>query len=334
MLTPPNPEIPNANPLVTVIVLSYNHSRFILETLESVKAQTYKHTELIILDDCSSDDSVVIIGRWLRKNAIECTFVRHEKNQGICKSLNDALSHATGKYVSMIASDDLWLPDKIDRQVAIMESQPESVGVLYSDAFQIDENGLHLPEMLIASCRNLPEIPQGQILDALLKGNFIGGQTALIRRRCYDKVGMYDENLPWEDWDMWMRMARHYSFLYSPMPAAKYRIHEQSFSHSDPVRMLKDSFKICLKQFRLGDLTENQRSILTATLLNLSEELYKRNDAESRDMLLAIRRATGNKRAGWMYRFARFGVSFRNWQRANDLRIKLRHFPEWLYKRQ
>jgi len=103
-----------------MIVLSYNHSRFILETLESVRAQTYKNTELIILDDCSSDDSVSIIERWLQENAIACTFIRHQKNQGICKSLNETLAVATGKYISMVASDDLWLPDKIARQVEIM----------------------------------------------------------------------------------------------------------------------------------------------------------------------------------------------------------------------
>ncbi len=313
-------------------MLSYNQSRFVRETLESIKSQTYRNTELIIIDDCSTDDSVTVIECWLQENAVQCNFIRHQKNQGICKSLNEAVGLTTGKYVSMVASDDIWLPDKIERQVAIMESQPGTVGVLYSDAFQIDENGRPLPEMFIASCRNLHEMPQGQILDKLLQGNFIAAQTALVRRVCYDEVGLYDEDLPWEDWDMWMRIARRYSFLYSPTPAAKYRVHAKSFSHSDPARMLKDSFKICLKQFRVGDLNESQRLTLTGTLLNLSEELYKRKDVESREMLSTLCQVTRNKRAEWMYRFARFGVSFRNWQRANGLRTKLRFFPVWRYK--
>ncbi|HKV79625.1 MAG TPA: glycosyltransferase [Candidatus Sulfotelmatobacter sp.] len=339
MLTPSQSNQVAANqlvtvPVVTMIVLCYNQSRFVLETLESVKAQTYKSTELIIIDDCSTDDSVAVIERWLRENEIQCIFIRHEKNQGICKSLNEALAITTGKYISMIASDDIWLTDKIERQVEIMESQPESVGVLYSDAFQIDEDGNSLSQMLIATCRKLSELPQGQILSSLLEGNFIGGQAALVRRSCYDEVGLYDENLPWEDWDMWMRIARRYTFLYSPAPSAKYRIHQKSFTRSDPARMLKDSVQICLKQFRLGDLTDNQKSTLAGTLVNLSEELYKRNDVESARMLLAIWRATRHKRAGWMYRFARFGVSFRNWQRADSCRIKLRHFYERLRKSQ
>ena len=191
-----------ADPLVSTIVLSYNQSRFVLETLESVKAQTYKSTQLIIVDDCSSDDSVATIERWLHENRIDCTFIRHKKNEGICKSLNDALAVSSAKYVSMVASDDVWLPDKIAQQVEVMESQPEHVGILYSDALQMDEHGHLLPDMFIDAHRKLREMPQGQILNTLLEGNFIPAMTTLIRRRCYDVVGLYDEKLPWEDWDM------------------------------------------------------------------------------------------------------------------------------------
>jgi glycosyltransferase involved in cell wall biosynthesis len=313
-----------ADPMVSTIVLSYNQSRFVLETLESVKAQTYKATQLIIVDDCSSDDSVATVERWLHENRIDCTFIRHTKNEGICKSLNDALAVSSAKYVSMVASDDMWLPDKIAQQVEIMESQQDHVGILYSDAFQIDEHGRLLPEMFIAAHRKLPEIPQGQILNKLLEGNFIPGMTTLIRRSCYDVVGLYDEKLPWEDWDMWLRLAQHYSFLYSPTPSAKYRRHEKSLSNSDQTVMFKGSFKVLLKHFSPGHLNEDQKSKLIESLLWLSEELYRRCDNESSDMLLALWRATGNKRAGWMYRFAKLGVSYRIWQRAYDFRLRLR----------
>jgi glycosyltransferase involved in cell wall biosynthesis len=313
-----------ASPLVSTIVLCYNQARFVLETLESVKAQTYKATQLIIVDDCSSDDSVATIEHWLQENGIHCTFIRHEKNQGICKSLNDALAVATGKYISMVASDDVWLPNKIADQVAIMEARTEQVGVVYSEAIQMETNGNCLPDMLIAANWKLPEMPQGQVLDTLLVGNFIPGVTALIRRSCYDKVGLYDENLPWEDWDMWMRIARHYSFIYSPTPSAKYRHHEKSYSRSDPGRMLKDSIKICLKQFHFGHLTEHQKSTLAGTMLDLAGQLYNRNDKQTSDILLVLWEATGDKRARWMYRFARFGVSFQNWLRASNCCVRLR----------
>ncbi len=312
------------DPLVSTIVLSYNQRQYVLETLDSVKAQTYKTTEFIIVDDCSIDDSAAIIERWLQYNKIYCTFIRHDKNQGICKSLNDALAVATGKYISMVASDDIWLPDKIARQVEIMEAQPDQVGILYSDAFQIDEHGRPLPEMFIAAHRNLLVMPQGKVLSILLEGNFIPGMTTLIRRECYREVGLYDETLPWEDWDMWLRIARHYSFAYSSTPSAKYRYHEKSLSHSSRSRMLKESVKIGLKQFDLGHLSEDQNSTLIEALLGRSTELYRRDGSKSAEILLAVWQATGNQMVGSMYRFAKFGFSFRNWERANCVKDVIR----------
>jgi|SRR5580704_3721732 glycosyltransferase involved in cell wall biosynthesis len=311
------------NPLVSAIVTCYNQSSFVLETLESVKAQTYKPTQLIIVDDCSSDDSVAVIENWVRENGIDCTFIRHQKNQGICKSVNEALSFATGKYVAMVAADDIWLPDKIACQVQIMEFQPDDVGVIYSDAIQIDEHGQTVPGLFIASHWNLPEMPQGHILTSLLDGNFVVPMTTLIRKSCYDKVGVYDENLPWEDWDMWMRIARHYSFLYSAIPFAKYRLHDKSYTRSDPARIARESCRVCLKQFALGDLSIDQKSRLTSRLLNMSENLYKNDDPEAGDILLALWRATGHRRAAWMYRFSRWGISFENWQKATSWRLSL-----------
>ncbi len=311
------------NPLVSAIVTCYNQSPFVVETLESVKAQTYKPTQLIIVDDCSSDDSVAVIENWVRENGIDCTFIRHQKNQGICKSVNEVLSLATGKYVAMVAADDIWLPDKIARQVQIMESQPDDVGVIYSDAVQIDEHGQTLPGLFIASHWNLPEMPQGHILTSLLDGNFVVPITTLIRKSCYDKVGVYDENLPWEDWDMWMRIARHYSFFYSAIPFAKYRLHDKSYTRSDPARIARESCRVCLKQFALGDLSIDQKSRLTSRLLNMSENLYKNNDPEAGDILLALWRATGHRRAAWMHRFSRWGISFENWQKATSWRLSL-----------
>jgi glycosyltransferase involved in cell wall biosynthesis len=324
LLTQHNREHSAASPLVSMIVLSYNHARFVLETLESVKEQTYKHTELIIVDDCSTDDSVAVIERWLAENHVECTFVRHEKNQGICSSLNQALAAATGKYLSMIASDDAWLPDKIERQVEIMERQPEDAGVLYSEALFVDECGQQLREELVAPCWRLPQKPEGRVLNALLEFNFIPGMTTLVRRSCYDRVGVYDENLPWEDWDMWMRIAREFSFVYASAPSAKYRIHQKSLSHSDAIRMLRQSCTVCLRQFAVGDMSAQERATLTRRLLEMSEYLYVNNDAGAPEVLFSLWKETRNTRAGWMYRFASLGVSFRNWQRVLNFRARLR----------
>jgi len=124
----------------------------------------------------------------------------------------------------MVAADDVWQPDKTSRQVEMMEQMPGDVGVLYSDAFQIDENGESLPQMFIESHRESVVPPEGFLFDMLWEGNFIPAMTTLIRRDCFTKVGTYDEDLCFEDWDMWMRISRIFRFAYDKTPAAKYRV--------------------------------------------------------------------------------------------------------------
>src|ERR1700730_9907262 len=134
-------------PLVTAFVGCYNQSRFVEECLDSVRDQTYPNVQVIIFDDCSKDDSVAVIDTWLKKHRLDWRFIPHKRNIGICASLNEVLRLARGKYISTVAADDIWLPDKTARQVEMMEQLPEDVGVLYSDAFQMDENGERLPQM-------------------------------------------------------------------------------------------------------------------------------------------------------------------------------------------
>jgi glycosyltransferase involved in cell wall biosynthesis len=97
------------------------------------------------MDDASTDAFVRVVREWIASRSVHCTFVAHEQNAGVCTTLNEALSHASGKYVSMISADDIWEPDKLERQVPLMEAAAEDVGVLYSDAWQMNENGLRIP---------------------------------------------------------------------------------------------------------------------------------------------------------------------------------------------
>ena len=162
-----------------------------------------------------------MIDNWLKKHRLDWQFIPHTRNVGICASLNEVLRLARGKYISMVAADDVWLPDKTSRQVEMMEQMPEDVGVVYSDAFQIDENGETLPQMFIEAQRNFAVPPEGFLFDVLLEGNFIPAMTTLIRRECFTQVGTYDEDLCFEDWDMWMRISRRFRFAYDKIPAAK-----------------------------------------------------------------------------------------------------------------
>jgi glycosyltransferase involved in cell wall biosynthesis len=233
-------------PLVTAFVGCYNHSRFVEECLESVRHQTYPKLEVIIFDDCSKDNSVSVIENWLKKHQLDWQFIPHTRNIGICASLNEVLRLARGKYISMVAADDVWLPDKTFRQVEMMEQMPSDVGVLYSDAFQIDENGETLPQMFIEAYRKFVVPPEGFLFDVLWEGNFIPAMTTLIRRDCFTKVGMYDEDLCFEDWDMWMRISRKFRFTYENVPEAKYRV-----ISSSAVRTMSEDLDRSIELFRI-----------------------------------------------------------------------------------
>ena len=246
-------------PLVTAFVGCYNHSRFVEQCLDSVKHQTYPNLQVIIFDDCSKDNSVAVIDTWLKKHRLDWQFIPHTRNIGICASLNEVLRLAGGKYISMVAADDVWLSDKTARQVEIMERLPEDVGVVYSDAFQIDEYGETLPQMFVEAHREFVVPPEGFLFDVLLEGNFIPAMTTLIRRECFNQVGTYDEDLCFEDWDMWMRISRTFRFVYDTIPAAKYRIVLSSASRAMSGAMWRSAKLLRVKYFFRGWLNAEQR---------------------------------------------------------------------------
>jgi glycosyltransferase involved in cell wall biosynthesis len=258
MASPVNGKLKNC-PLVTVFVGCYNHSRFVEECLDSVRHQTYPNLEVIIFDDRSKDNSVAVIDTWLKKQRLDWQFVPHTKNIGICASLNEVLRLAGGKYISMVAADDVWLPDKTARQVEMMEQLPGDVGVVYSDAFQIDENGKALPQMFIEAHREFVVPPEGFLFDVFLEGNFIPAMTTLIRRECFTQVGTYDEDLCFEDWDMWMRISRTFRFAYDTFPAAKYRIVSSSVVRTMSEAIWRSIMLLRMKYSRRGWLDAEQR---------------------------------------------------------------------------
>jgi glycosyltransferase involved in cell wall biosynthesis len=241
-------------PLVSAIVLCYNQARFVVECLEGVKAQNYPNLELIVNDDASKDNSVAVIHDWLAKNSIPHHFLKNKTNQGICRSLNNILRQARGKYTSSIAADDVWLPGKLRTQVELMERLPAKVGVVYSDALQMDENGRLLPEKFIHAHRRFETMPAGNIHNILWEGNFIPAMTTLIRRNCFEKVGMYDETLFYEDWDMFLRISRCFDFAYSDEVSAKYRKVGTSMIRSQWTRIVDAMCQICVKHLKQGNL--------------------------------------------------------------------------------
>ncbi len=122
------------NDLVCIIMPSYNTGRFIAETINSVLAQTYENWELIIVDDCSTDNTDEVVATF---NDKRIKYIKNEKNSGAAVSRNRALREAGGKWIAFLDSDDLWKPDKLEKQVAFMEENDYHFS--YTNYSEIDE---------------------------------------------------------------------------------------------------------------------------------------------------------------------------------------------------
>jgi len=219
------------SPLVSVIAINFNFEKYVLEALESVKRQDYDNIELIIIDDHSTDNSVALIQKWLASYPGACQLIVNEKNLGVCATLNKAFARARGKYIAAIATDDIWLPDKTKVQVQLMEAAAPDVCAVYSDAYLIREDGSPRDRNFM-EIRNVKGFPQGGIFEPLLTDNFIPAMSILLKMECFRAVGQFDEQLVYEDYDMWLRLSRRYKFLFSDYMSVKYRIKDKSLSTS------------------------------------------------------------------------------------------------------
>jgi glycosyltransferase involved in cell wall biosynthesis len=224
-------------PLVSVCVASYNQAEFVCDTLDSIVGQTYRPIEIIIVDDCSKDSSVAVIKSWLASRSSdnkveECKIQLHEKkvNSGICSTFNIALQNAKGKYISIIGTDDIMLPEKIEHQVALLEKAASDVGLVYSDAYLIDAEGAELFGRFIQLNRpHTTSTPQGSVFDFLIEGNYIPVMSILWKKECFDVCGNFDESLIYEDYDMLLRISLKYKFVFSDFISVKYRLHNSNF---------------------------------------------------------------------------------------------------------
>lgn len=316
-------------PLVTIIAVCYNHERFVAECLDHIRAQDYPHVQIVIVDDCSRDGSVRAIREWIAASGIDCQFIAHERNQGVCRTFNEAVRLARGKYISLIATDDTWMPDKISRQVALMEALPDEVGVLYSDAYQIDEHGRRLPQTFIEAHRRQPL--EGDLFDTLAVANFIPAMTTLIRRSVFDRVGPYDERLVFEDFDFWMRAAEHYRFAFSDVPSACYRVLQTSMVRTvltkEPPAVHLTYFLIHRKALASPRLGAASRAVVTDLYSGRAVSLYKAGHPYAARALLS---AFGHKRRRSLLTMALcagLGISHRRYIRTSS-------YLQWRFVRQ
>lgn len=213
-------------PLVTIGVLSYNYSAYVLAALNSLITQTYSNIELIIIDDKSTESTPDIIEKWIAENKINCVFIKNEINIGITKVSNKIVGLTNGKYISLFAIDDIMLPEKIERQVKAMEEAGEDFGMCYANVNTMDEKGNFLGHFVE---KDKFVAYNGDILKPYVFGQLnFATPGSLIRTSVYKTTGLYDERVLYEDYNFWLRLFACFKAVYCEYPCLIYRVRKAS----------------------------------------------------------------------------------------------------------
>ena len=223
------------NPLVSVVLLSYNYDQFLRESLESIFGQSYQNFELIVIDDGSTDRSPEIIEEYARQYPEKMTILNRQENWGVSSTYNQALRYVSGNIFVGFSSDDVMPPDALEKRARYFREHPD-VDMLATDFDVIDAEGaIHTGDAKLDVCpqfRRYFQVDFDNLYSELLQGNFLPDPTITVSLKRIQKHELrYDENCPLlSDWDLWLRMARHYRWAYLPESTVHYRWHGENLS--------------------------------------------------------------------------------------------------------
>jgi glycosyltransferase involved in cell wall biosynthesis len=215
------------DPKVSVIIPTKNRAYYLSSAIQSVLDQTFGDFEIIVVDGASTDNTGEVIDKF---DDERIRYIREKKDKGASASRNIGIKNSRGRFIAFLDDDDRWMPSKLEKQLYLINKNPD-VGLVYTGFWKFNNSG-----KTMGRARNLPSV-RGNIYPKILRVNYIGGcSTVLVRRECLEKVGLFDENLPaGEDFDLWIRLAKHYQFDYVKEALVLYRIHSKRIT-SDQCR--------------------------------------------------------------------------------------------------
>ena len=215
-------------PLVSVIIPTHDSARFIAEAVRAALMQTYRRREVIVIDDGSCDET----GDILRGFAGQISY-RYQENRGPAAARNVGIKMARGKYICFLDADDLWTPNKLELQVEFMAAHSE-VGLLFADADEWEDEQILKPSILATvKCHAaiVSQVPIREAFRKLVTENFIPTSSVMIRKDCFLRTGLFDEDLRVvEDRDLWLRVAANCDIACLPMVLVTKRHHGANIS--------------------------------------------------------------------------------------------------------
>lgn len=228
--------------MVSIIVCSYNHGKYIKECLDSIKLQTYKNIQLIIADDASKDNSVKNFEDWIRENnySVEKNF--HEKNTGLATILNECIELVKGEFVKVIAADDFLHPEAIENCITELNRLGDEYGMVFTNTYFVNEKSDITDDL--ADYDILGNIDKDLFRKELIKNNRIAALTVLMRKEALKKTGEYQSDLLIEDYFRWLKINALYYIAYIPRKLAYYRIHTSNISSLKKERIERETLML------------------------------------------------------------------------------------------
>ena len=232
-------------PLVSIIMPSFNAERYVAESIRSVVRQTFTNWELVVVDDGSTDRTAEVVRRLADADA-RIRYVRRE-NGGQAAARNTGIHLVSAPVVAFIDADDLWLPEKLARQLAVMEET--AADVVYCDGYVFYDDGT--PERTDGFAVVPGSTDGATMFPLLFEYNRIATLSVVARRDALERVGLFDEDRRLqncEDYDLWLRLARAGSTFYGMTDKLmRYRRHSASSTHAEST-MLGPMIEVVRKQ--------------------------------------------------------------------------------------
>ncbi|GGD84806.1 glycosyltransferase family 2 protein [Planktosalinus lacus] len=242
-------------PLVSVIIPTYNRGTFLKQALQSVADQTYKNIEILVVDDGSSSDE----NQRICKQYTNVSYIKIPNSGGPAKPRNTGIRKAKGKFIAFLDDDDLWMPFKIETQVNIL-SENLSFGLTHSPCQVIDENG-KLQDIIIGRPGTY-NLKHGDVSMKMLGNWTLMMPTPLVRKSVIEQVGYFNESIPsaLEDVEFWTRCSFITKFYYCDKPLALYRKHDQNISTANDKYINLPLYlkKILNNQYNQNRITKKQ----------------------------------------------------------------------------
>ncbi|EMA54321.1 glycosyltransferase family 2 protein [Halococcus thailandensis] len=234
----------DVDPLVTVILTTYDRREFLPKAIETVAEQTYDKIELVVVDDHSSESPRDIVEKSSTEGLCNLVFVRHEENGGTSAARNTGIEHANGEIIAFLDDDDAWEPSKIERQVDLFQRTDSDVGAIYTAMRSIDMDGSTITLQHATK--------EGDLTKAFLCGYNIPFTSIAVRRDIVASAGLFDENLPsWNDRHWLLRVSLHCEFLTIDEPLV---ISQRGTEHDQVsdnfTAKLEQSYPIVAEQFQ------------------------------------------------------------------------------------